>query len=92
MDLGESRSPTQFSQRNLQPVSRRFGRMCAHSVFVFVFCFNHTVRIRSGADGDDGDGDDGDDGDGDGGGGGDGDGTESTYSSRLATSTSMSKL
>ena len=24
LDLGESRSPTQFSQRNLQPVSRRF--------------------------------------------------------------------
>jgi len=24
VDLGESRSPTQFSQRNLQPVSRRF--------------------------------------------------------------------
>jgi hypothetical protein len=38
------------------------------------------VRIRSGADGGDGDGD------------GDGDGTESTLSSRLATSTPMSKL
>jgi len=24
LDLGESRSPTQFSQQNLQPVSRRF--------------------------------------------------------------------
>jgi len=24
LDLGESRSPTQFSQRNLQPVSRQF--------------------------------------------------------------------
>jgi hypothetical protein len=30
LDLGESRSPTQFSQRNLQPVSRRFwAYVCA---------------------------------------------------------------
>jgi len=53
------------------------------------------VRIRSGADGD-GDGGDGDgvgDGDGDGDGVGDSDhSTRSTYTSRLATSTSASKL
>jgi len=51
------------------------------------------VRIRSGADGDDGDGDGEGDGDGDGDGVGDSDhSTRSTYTSRLATSTSASKL
>ena len=51
------------------------------------------MRIRSGADGDDGDGDGEGEGDGDGDGVGDSDhSTRSTYTSRLATSTPVSKL
>ena len=70
----------------------------AESAACFSSIVGICVLIWSGADGDDCDGDDGDDNDGNvddvddaGDGDGDGDGTESTWSSRLATSMSMSK-
>jgi len=70
LDLGESRSPTQIFQQNLQPASHRL--------------WAYVCVLSPGTDGDDGDGDDGDgdDGDGDDGDGDDGvgDGDQCTRS------------
>jgi len=94
LDLGESRSPTQSSQRNSLPAS--------HQLWVYVCTFGPGQMVGDEGDGDVGDGDvgdgdvgDGDVGDGDVGDGdvGDGDGSiRSTWTSRLAMSTLASKL
>jgi hypothetical protein len=82
LDLGESRSLTQFSQQNLQPGSRRFWPYAYTSGLGLIG--DDRYGDYGDGDGDDGNGDgddtdgdysDGDDGDGD---DGNGDGTEST--------------